>query len=668
MRRNIINLNPTKLKKAFKYTLLIAVLALLYSCANMKRPTGGPQDMLPPIMVKSKPPINSLNFDGEKVEIEFDELIQLKDHNEKVIISPAQKIPAQIRSNGKKVTVQFKDSIIPNTTYTIDFSNSIRDFNEENPLDNFSFAFSTGDVLDTLQISGMLLNARDLEPMQNIVVGVHSNLNDTAFTTVPLEKVARTNDKGEFTIRNLKPGKYKLFAVNDIDRNFKFTATEDIAFYDSIIEPKAETIEYSDTLRTVTHEIDTVRTVKGTSFTPNDILLSMFNEEIAAQYLVKDERPDSARLYLEFATRADTLPEFELLDFKDLKNWCKMNWSPTNDTITYWLTHQELIKTDTIRVALKYMRTDTTYTLRKYNDTILFKKPIKRHIKTKKKHKVDTVKVVVFSPFNVASSTLQDVHLPLRFKANIPLDSIKRDMIHFSQKVDTLWKELAVPEIKQETEYNLSNYVMDYKWEPGAEYTLMLDSAAVVDIKGQPSKMIEHKFKVKMLEDYCDVYFNVNVNDSAFIELLDSGDKPVRTAPVKKGSAEFNYLNPGQYYVRLVIDKNNNGKYDTGNYNEKRQPEEVFYYHKRLSIKKNWEVTENWDIFSIPVNLQKPEDIKKNKPEPKKWQINKEKDKKKNRNRRNNEDDEFYDDNPFGANQYEYQRNPFEQNNYNDNY
>lgn len=658
-------MNSDNLKTAFKYTLLLAVCGLLYSCANMKSPTGGPQDMLPPIMVKSKPEINSKNFNGDKVEIEFDELIQLKDQNEKVVISPAQKVPAQIRSNGKKVTVHFKDSLIPGTTYTIDFSNSICDYNEENPLENFAFAFSTGNIIDTLQISGILLNAKDLEPMQNMIVGVHSNLSDTAFTNIPLEKVARTNDKGEFTIRNLKPGKYNLFAVNDIDRNFKFTVTEDIAFCDSVLEPKAENIEFSDTLRTVTHEIDTVRTARGTIYTPNDILLTMFNEEVAAQYLVKNERQDSIKLYLQFATKADTLPEFELLDFKNLKNWCKMQWSPTNDTISYWLTNPELIKADTIRVALKYLKTDSTNTLKPYNDTILFKKPIQRQVKKKKKHKEDTVKATIYTPFAVTSSTLQDLHLPVRFNAGVPLDSMNRDMIHFSQKVDTLWKELELPEIKREFDCNLTSYIMAYKWEPGTEYKLLLDSAAIKDIKGQPSKMIEHKFKVKMLEDYSDIYFNVNVKDSAFVEILDSSEKIIRRSPVEDGVAEFNFINPGNYYARLVLDKNNNGIYDTGSYKEKRQPEEVYYYNKCLNIKKNWEITENWDIYATPVNLQKPENIKKNKPEPKKWQLDKNKNE--NKNKRNGEEDEFYDDNPFGANQYEYQRNPFEENNYNNN-
>ena len=394
------------MKKILKYISVFAACLLLYSCANRMRPTGGPQDMLPPIFVKSTPKSNSTNFDGNKVEIEFDELIQLKEQNEKVVISPAQKTPALIRSNGRKVTVEFKDTMIPNTTYSINFSNSVRDFNEENPLEDFSFAFSTGDTVDSLQISGMLLNARDLEPMQNVIVGVHSNLNDTAFSKIPLERIARTNDKGEFTIRNLKEGKYRLFALNDVDRDFKFTVTEDIAFCDSVIEPKAERIVISDTLRTVTHEVDTVMETSVTAFTPNDVLLTMFNEEIKPQYLVKDERPDSAKLYLQFATRADSLPEITLPDYKELKDWCKINYSETNDTITYWLTSRELIQADTIRAELKYLKTDTTGNLTPQCDTLLFKKKIIRHKKEKKKkHDNDTVKEVVYAQFTVASST-----------------------------------------------------------------------------------------------------------------------------------------------------------------------------------------------------------------------------------------------------------------------
>ena len=206
------------MNKRWTYWLMaVAVGLLLVACASIGSPEGGPRDYTPPQVVKTSPAPGALNFKGNKVEITFDEIVNLKDQQKKVIISPAPRTMPLIRSMGKKVTVEFRDPLEENTTYVIDFSNAIEDNNESNQLDGYTFAFSTGDQIDTLAVSGIVLRAKDLEPMQHIIVGLHSNLDDTAFTHVPLERVSRTNDRGKFTIRNLKPGNYHIFALSDMD-------------------------------------------------------------------------------------------------------------------------------------------------------------------------------------------------------------------------------------------------------------------------------------------------------------------------------------------------------------------------------------------------------------------------------------------------------------------
>jgi len=204
----------------------------------MAAPTGGPYDVDPPKMRRATPSFNALNVTPERIEIEFDENIKIKSPTEKVIITPPQKNMPVIRSVGKKAIVELKDELLPNTTYTIDFTDAIADNNEENPIENFVYSFSTGDQLDTLSISGKVLNAQDLEPVTGTYVGIHTNFDDTVFTRVPFERISRTDSRGNFTVRGMAAGKYKVFALADLNRDYKYdNPQEAIAFLDSIVTP-----------------------------------------------------------------------------------------------------------------------------------------------------------------------------------------------------------------------------------------------------------------------------------------------------------------------------------------------------------------------------------------------------------------------------------------------
>ena len=188
--------------------LLAAPLLLAAACASIGNPSGGPRDEEPPRPVRSNPAPYSVNFSGKRVTIDFDELVNVKDAFSKVTVSPTSKETPRVSSSGRRVTVQFADSLLPNTTYSIDFGNSIEDNNEGNKIDNFNLTFSTGPEVDSLRISGVVLNAADLEPRQEMLVGIHSNLSDSAFRKLPLERITKTDDRGRFSIRGLKPGKY----------------------------------------------------------------------------------------------------------------------------------------------------------------------------------------------------------------------------------------------------------------------------------------------------------------------------------------------------------------------------------------------------------------------------------------------------------------------------
>lgn len=615
-----------KLEKTSYIVLTILIAALLYSCASIGRPTGGDKDIDPPVFTGSNPAPNSTNVKNQSIVLHFNEYIVLKDQSTKVVVSPAQKENPSIRANGKRINIELRDTLIPNTTYSIDFSDAIQDNNENNPLQGFSFAFATGDTIDTLQISGIVLNARDLEPQKEFFVGVHSCLDDSAFSKLPLERIARTNEFGQFTIRNIKPGRYHIFALNDADRNYKFARSEDLAFLDEIIVPSVTEIETMDTVFTSQMVTDTIYKATHSLFLPNDILLSSFNEDYKSLYLVNNERTSDRRFNVLFSAPSDSLPTLEVLKpegFDNTKKWYILDNSQHNDTLNYWITDTMLIKSDSIRVNMRYLHTDTNDMRTFTNDTIYFnlkkmKKKGNKKVEKKKeeegKDSLDSIPQIQLLKFAAASSGTIDVYAPFRFKSEEPIDSINPAMIHLKQKIDTIWEDRGIVELKRDSASSILNYKVEYDWEPGGTYGITIDSLAITGIYGLYNGTISQEFKVKELEEYSNLFFKVNVTDSAFVELLDKSDKVVRTAPVENGMADLFNINPGEYYARIVLDTNGNGKWDTGNYSQHLQPEEVYYFSKKLNLKQNWDIEETWDIYELPIDVQKPMAIKKNKP------------------------------------------------------
>lgn len=361
-------------RRRWTYWLMaVAVGLVLMACASIGSPEGGPRDYTPPQVVKSSPTPGSVNFTGNKVEITFDEIVNLKDLQKKVIISPAPRTQPLIRAVGKKITVEFRDTLEENTTYVIDFSNAIEDNNEGNQLDGYAFAFSTGDEIDTLAVSGIVLRASDLEPMQHVLVGLHSNLDDSAFTSIALERVSRTNDRGHFTLRNLKPGSYHVFALNDVDGDYRMARTEDIAFLDQIIVPSTGEYTSQDTVFTYDRRIDTIVTATHTLYLPNDILLCMFNEGYRSHYVRQTARPADNKLHVLMGAPSDSLPRLDVLRPAEHRpDWYRVERTLDNDSLFYWITDSAMIKTDTIIVAMTYQRSDSADQLVQVTDTVRF--------------------------------------------------------------------------------------------------------------------------------------------------------------------------------------------------------------------------------------------------------------------------------------------------------
>ena len=668
---------------------------MLAACASIGSPEGGPRDYTPPQVLKSSPEAGTVNFKGNKVEIYFDEIINLKDQQKKVVISPAPKTQPLIRTVGKKVTIEFRDELEENTTYVIDFSNAIEDNNEGNQLDGYAFAFSTGEEIDTLAVSGIVLRASDLEPMQHIIVGLHSNLDDTAFTSLPLERVSRTNDRGQFTLLGLKPGSYHVFALNDMDGDYRMARTEDIAFLDEIIVPSTSEYTSQDTVFTFDRRIDTVMSATHTLYLPNNLLLCMFNEGYRSHYIKQTNRPADNKLHVLFGAPNDSLPRMEVIrPAEHQPDWYRVQRNMDNDSLFYWITDSALIKTDTIIVAMTYLRTDTADRLEQVTDTIRFgyRKPgaqIKEEEKKAKEReerakrlaqlmdkqekaiaqgkdlnegeleeikelqRVDPNEIPKLK-MDLAKSSALDVGDSIIFTFDTPIDHINPGGLHLEIKRDTLWFPVYdISPLQPVDDCNPMRYWLPFTPQPDSTYRITVDSAAVRSVYGLANDALIKELKVRGEEEYANVYFKVNVKDGAFVELLSNGEKVIRTATVKGGAFEFTDVTPGTYYLRLTIDSNGNGKWDTGNYKSHLQPEEVYYYPKKLRLRRNWDLDENWNIYQTALDQQKPEDIRRNKPEKAKNKVEKKEDK-----ANGDEDDEDEDEfgtgitNPYSGNKY----------------
>ncbi|MFW5603253.1 MAG: Ig-like domain-containing domain [Bacteroidales bacterium] len=276
------------------------VLATLYGCANPgSGPDGGPYDETPPKIVEMYPELGATQRTDKKVSILFNELIKVENISEKVIVSPPQIEMPEIKAVGRKISVSLLDSLKPETTYTIDFSDAIVDNNEGNPFGNFTYYFSTGTQIDTMEVAGHVLSAEDLEPQKGVLVGLHKNLQDSAFVKLPFDRVARTDGNGRFCIKGVAPGNYRIYALKDMDGDFRYAPGELLAFSRDTIVPRAIADVRRDTLWRDTVHIDTVKLTPITRYAPDDVVLLSFTEKRNSRMLLKTQRdvPEWFRVY-----------------------------------------------------------------------------------------------------------------------------------------------------------------------------------------------------------------------------------------------------------------------------------------------------------------------------------------------------------------------------------
>lgn len=622
--------------------LLLCLLALLLTaaCASIGNPDGGRFDETPPRVVGSSPADGAVNVSKRKVQILFDEYIKLEKASEKVVMSPPQIEPANVRADGKRVKVDFYDSLRANTTYTIDFSDAIEDNNEGNPMGQYTFSFSTGDVIDTMQVSGRVLNAADLEPIKGIMVGLYpadSIWNDTLFRTRPFLRVSRTNGEGRFTIKGVKDGAYRVRALEDKDGDFVFSQkNERVAFDTTVYVTGSFPDVRMDTVWRDSLWYDSIRVVPYTHYTPDDVLLLAFLEDGQERHLLKTAYPEPTNFTFYFTAPSDSTPRIKGLNFDE--RCLVADASLKNDTVTFWVTDTALIhRQDTLSMILSYMETDTLGQLVVTNDTLdlspkttyakiaaerskqieAWEKDRERRQKKAKKplpyEENPYERVWLEAGFKPSGSLAPNQNV--RYLAKEPILEVDTTKIHFYVKKDTDW--LPAPFLFMPEERSAKSYMLYAEWEPGQKYRFVMDTAAVVSVLEHESKSVRQEFHVRAVEEYGSIFIHVISPDTGVVvQLLSKNDKvEAQQRTDKDGNADFFFMKPGEYYMRCYVDANGNGQWDTGDYASGLQPERVYYFGKPLPLKAQWDLRQDWDIRAVDVARQKPMAITKQKPD-----------------------------------------------------
>lgn len=606
---------------------------LLTGCANRGiGPQGGPKDTIPPVVVKETPANGSNHFKDKKIEILFNEYLQLDNVQANLLVSPPQQVPPDVKAQGKKVVITMQEDLIDSTTYTLDFGNSICDYTEKNPIRGYQYAFTTGDRIDSLEVYGVVVNAEDLNPVSGVLVGLHANLSDSAFSTLPFTRIARTDSLGGFGVRNLRGGQYRLYALHDLSRDYRYQPGEGLAFTDSLVVPEYQVEIVRDTiwrdtllvdnqtLDTITMGIvDSVRIVENTYVGPSDLLLWFFRENKVRHYFQRAYREEQHTIRLVFGAPQDSLPVVRALPpsamdslasdsaWIDPMQYALLQANPTRDTLVYWLTDSLAIGQDSIFLEMTYLKSDSAYNLVPQTDTIsaIYRAP---RLTAKAKEAIDKKNRERMLELRSNAKSGFEVYDTLRILSPMPIDSVWTDSIGLYEKVDTVYK--SVPFTLQPTDSVPLGYLVVARLEQGKSYELRLDSGAVRDVYGVANKAKKFTLQLKTAEDYSTLLIKIPTYDPAIrLQLLDEKDKPVRELPVSPEGTKFEYLTPKAYYLRLYFDLDGNGKWTTGDWATKRQPEPVFYFPAKLTLRANWDFEEIFDYLARPQLDSKPREL-----------------------------------------------------------
>jgi hypothetical protein len=547
------------LKKNTRYyfpipQLLLLICILFYKCANKVSLSGGIKDENAPKLEYSFPDSEAVNFHNNEITLHFDEYVKLNNFQSEFISSPPLKTLPDYQIKGKSIILKIKDELADSTTYILDFGNSIQDITEGNTLKNFQFAFSTGPFIDSLKISGDILNAFDLKPEKNIAIMLYANLNDTAPRKILPNYYSKSNDNGSFSLPYLKEGAYQIFALFDANSNFVFDLpTEKIAFTDSLVySGKADSIK-----------------------------LYLFEEDHTKFYLKTVNADEYGKILFVFSLPADSA-QIKHLHSHLPENWKMEEWSARRDSLIYWIPDSII---DTLNLQV---RIDTL------TDTLNIAMPLKNPLNetSRRSRRIKEFKLSVTS--NISSSVL-DLNKDVVINFSHPIKSYDSLQIILVENKDTL---IAESHFSDSFKRRL---IISRKWKEETDYSIFISDSIFKDIFGLYNDTIQYHFKTKAVKQYGTAQLNIVFGDSMLqpfiIQLLNEKGTLIREDYMLKATKiKYEYLNPGNYTLKAIEDRNGNNKWDTGNFDKRLLAEKVLKYNTALTIRANWDIELEWPI------------------------------------------------------------------------
>ncbi|HOT14553.1 MAG TPA: Ig-like domain-containing domain [Bacteroidales bacterium] len=585
-----------KIKLAKSGLLVLCILAIIVAgCAKVGNIQGGPKDSIPPVVVKSSPKNFSTNFKGKKIKIEFNEFIELKDLNKEFNMSPPVTKKPKIWLNGKVMVVEIRDTLKDSTTYTLSFGNSIVDLNEGNKLSNFEFVISTGTYIDSMGVHGKIKDALTQKPLKEpLLAMLYANLDDSAFFLQKPMYTGSVDKDGNFAVNNVKPGKYNLFVLSDLNSNLKYDIGEMVAFCDSalVLSPEFITGKHKIEIEEDTARNDSVVMVVDSAKLRQarnslHVNLISFIEEGRKQYIKSYTRPNRRCVNIVFNKPLikDSL-SIDLINNKG-ENWYLKDRTNFKDSLFLWIKDTTLIKTDTLRLGIGYYAFDKKDSLIYKKDTLLFRFIDTSNPKTKKPE--EKANVLVNAPQIFELNGIITIECPY------PVLKIDKEKLILEEKVDTVFNPVAYDLIQDSIFQRL--FVVNNKWKEQTSYKMTILPGFANNIYGLPQDTIINSFTTKSLDSYGTLAINLTgPKMPVILQLLDGDKVKYEIKAETDGIIDFKYLEPKEYVLRLIEDKDNNGKYTSGNVLKKIQPENVIYYGQMIKIRANWDMEINWEL------------------------------------------------------------------------
>ena len=561
-------------------TGIAAILIFPPSCANTSTPPeGGPKDTLAPILVEVVPPINSLHHPVDikhsTVSFEFDEYVVLNNPNSYIFLSPPQSKPPTAKIKGKKVVVSFTEPLDSSQTYSLSLGEAVKDNNEGNPFPPYTHSFSTGSYVDSLFVSGNIVEASTMLPMSNMTVLFHTDLSDSAIYKVRPRAAAKSDLWGYFTVRNLPVDSiYRVYAIQDLNNNCIYDPDQEmVAFLDTLVRP-------TGVMRPGLPELVPVMMTDTAACQarPTQISLSMFMEVSQRQLLRSRERVSRRQMYLKFAAPYPQIDSMILDGISPDKLILEHNFY--QDSITIWINDQGPIP-DTLQMRLSYMRTDDTLNiLMPVTDTIKMIRPKGKMVENRSGEMVEEADTLAAYEVDASPEKIDQDGIIIEFES--PMICTPFDSITITSK-NTREQIAPAPFTVEKDTANIRRFIlrMQDKMVAGYEYTLRIPDSLFMDIDGIYCDSLVKTFSLPQDENLSALIVETsNVNEKYMVELVDEKRTNVyRTYHIDSAAVlNFPYLKAGRYSLRITEDKNGNGQIDTGDLLEHRQPEKVMMF------------------------------------------------------------------------------------------